>query len=57
MHSLIVVFIIWLIIKISMDEYDILNEGSLLCTNTLVFTWFFNCKLSKKLVNVVFQIE
>jgi hypothetical protein len=30
----------------------------LLCTSTLVFTCFCNCKLSiKKLVNVVFQIK
>jgi hypothetical protein len=38
MHLLIVLIIIWLIIKINMDECDILNELSLLCTNILVFT-------------------
>jgi hypothetical protein len=33
-----------------MDECDILHEWSLLCTNTLVFTWFCNCKfLIKKI--------
>jgi hypothetical protein len=47
MYLLIILFI-WLIIKISMDECDILNELSMLCTNTLVFTWFCNCKLSIK---------
>jgi hypothetical protein len=36
MYLLIVIFIIWLTIKINMDECGILNEWSLLCTNTLV---------------------
>jgi hypothetical protein len=35
MYLLIVLFII---IKINMDECDIFNELSLLCTNILVFT-------------------
>jgi hypothetical protein len=38
MYLLIVLFIICLIIKINMDESDILNELSLLFTNILVFT-------------------
>jgi hypothetical protein len=48
MYLLIVLFIIWLIIKINMDESAILNELSLLCTNILVFTWFCNCKFPIK---------
>jgi hypothetical protein len=48
MYLLIVLFIIWLIIKINMDECDVLNEVSLLCTNTLVFPWFCNCRFSIK---------
>jgi hypothetical protein len=42
---LLIFFIIWLIIKINMDECDTLNE---LCTNTLVFTRFCNCKFPIK---------
>jgi hypothetical protein len=48
MYLLIVLFVIWLIIRINMDECDILNELSLLCTNILVFTWFRNCKFPIK---------
>jgi hypothetical protein len=40
MSLLIILFIIWLIIKINMDECDIPNQQSLFCTNTLVFKWF-----------------
>jgi hypothetical protein len=39
MYLLIVLFIIWLIIKINTIECDILNELSILCTNILVFAW------------------
>jgi hypothetical protein len=48
MYLIIVLFVIWLIIKINMDECDILNERFLLCTNTLVFTLFCNCKFPIK---------
>jgi hypothetical protein len=49
MYLLIVLFIIWLIIKIWMNEIFLMSDlcVDLLCTNTLVFTWFCNCKLSK----------
>jgi hypothetical protein len=33
MYLLIVLFMIWLIIKINTDGCDILNERSMLCTN------------------------
>jgi hypothetical protein len=48
MYLLKVLFITWLIIKINMDECDILNWLSLLCTNSIAFTWFCNCELSLK---------
>jgi hypothetical protein len=35
-------------IKINLDECDILNEGYMLCTNNLIFTGLYNCKLSIK---------
>jgi hypothetical protein len=35
MYLLKILFATWLIIKINMDEFDILNERSLLCTNIL----------------------
>jgi hypothetical protein len=54
MYLLIVLFIIGLIVKINMDECGILNERSLLCTSTLVFTWFCNCKLSIKKIGKCF---
>jgi hypothetical protein len=49
MYLLIVLFIIWLIIKIWMNEIFLMSDlcVDLLCTNILVFTWFCNCKLSK----------
>jgi hypothetical protein len=31
-----------------MDGCDILNDQSQLCTETLIFTWFCNCKFSIK---------
>jgi hypothetical protein len=50
-----ILFIIWLIIKVNMDECDIHDEPSLsdlLYANTLVLTWFCSGKLSIKNIQI-----